>query len=298
MEIVADFMNHRPNAQAVYGYGSGVFKQYTYSYNDDPQIDMIFIVDNLKEWHLENMERNRNDYSFTGRIHLKHSSVKKIKSYNKITYFSQIYENGFRFKYGVTEVEDFIHNLKTWENIFVAGRFQKPVFELKSNDEIREAIEINRRKAYYVATLLSESVTTNFKLLKLLCSLSYMGALRMKIAENPRKVENIVIGSYAKLNDIYSYAEDYICRDEGKIIIDHRKALDKIWELPPALLAFLINSNVDFDNIDSIRNALYSFFITHNKKEELKESLDGLATNGIVRSTPYIIAKVKKRIGK
>ena len=297
-EIIQEFVDNRPDAKGVYGYGSGIFKQYSYTKYDKPQIDMIFIVDDLKDWHLENMTKNEKDYSFTGRIHLSRSSIKKIKGLNKITYFSHIYENGYQFKYGVTEMNDFINNLKTWENVFLAGRFQKPVYEVKSNDEIRDAILENRNKASYIATLLSKRVTTDYKLLNLLCGLSYVGALRMIVAENPKKVENIVLGSYDKLKNIYSFDEDYIKRVGDKIIIDHKKALDRIWELPPALLIYLVDNEVDFDDINSVRMALLSFFSKHNRTEELNESLNGLLTNGLVRSTPYLLAKVKKRIGK
>ena len=243
------------------------------------------------------MELNKKDYSFTGKLHLTRSSIEKIKNYNKITYFSQIYENGLRFKYGVIEVEDFIDSLTTWNNFFVAGRFQKPVYELKSNTSIKNSIDINRRKAYYIATLLSNNITTEFELLNVLCSLSYMGTLRMKVAENPHKVENIVIGSYDRLKNIYNYKDDYLTRDGDKVVIDHKKALEKLWELPEGMLLYFLRNKIDFKDIQNVRRAIKNYLIAHNRKEELKESFDGLRTNGIIRSTPYLLAKVKKRIG-
>ena len=298
LEVIKEFATNRPEARGIYGYGSGVFRQASYTDKDDPQIDMIFVVDDLKKWHLRNMQMNRNDYSITGRVHLRCNTIENIKAHNKITYFSQIYENGYRFKYGVIEIQDFLNSLNTWENLFVAGRFQKPVLEIKSNDDIRNSLNYNRRKAFYIATLLSDSITTEYELLNLLCGLSYMGTIRMKIAENPNKVENIVKGSYDKLLEIYNYSEDYLIRNGDKLIIDHKKAIDKLWELPSGLLKYLNDNNVDFKDLNSIRIAIYNYFNVHNRDEEIQESIATLKTNGLKRSIPYVAAKIRKRIGK
>ena len=119
----------------------------------------------------------------------------------------------------------------------------------------------------------------------------------MKVAENPHKVENIVIGSYDRLKNIYNYKDDYLTRDGDKVVIDHKKALEKLWELPEGMLLYFLRNKIDFKDIQNVRRAIKNYLIAHNRKEELKESFDGLRTNGIIRSTPYLLAKVKKRIG-
>ena len=63
---IEEFINKRPDVVAAYGYGSGVFKQAGYTSKDKPQIDLILIVDDLKEWHKKNFKLNRKDYSFFG----------------------------------------------------------------------------------------------------------------------------------------------------------------------------------------------------------------------------------------
>ena len=156
-EIITSFVDARPAVVGAYGYGSGVFRQAGYEEEDIPQIDLIFLVDNLKEWHKENMKYNRDDYSLLGRIHVNVSSLKRLKGSNGITYYSQIFENGYRFKYGVMEEQDFLLFLNSWENFFIAGRFHKPILQIKGNEEEDEAISKNKRQAALVAALLAPS---------------------------------------------------------------------------------------------------------------------------------------------
>ena len=57
----------------MYGYGSGVFKQAS---SVKPLTDVIFVVDDLKGWHMENMKMNPSDYSLIGRLYINRSSIK------------------------------------------------------------------------------------------------------------------------------------------------------------------------------------------------------------------------------
>ena len=86
---IIKFAERRPASQAVFGYGSGVFEQRD-SEHSKAQTDVIFIVKDIKEWHLDNMTMNDQDYSFLGRIHFSQKNVAKIKGKNNITYFSHI----------------------------------------------------------------------------------------------------------------------------------------------------------------------------------------------------------------
>ena len=95
----------RPESRSVYGYGSGVFKQAS---SVKPLTDVIFVVDDLKEWHMTNMRMNPNDYSLIGRLYINHSSIKRVKGLNGVTYFSEINGGEYTFKYGVIELTDWI----------------------------------------------------------------------------------------------------------------------------------------------------------------------------------------------
>ena len=294
--VISSFVANRPEAIGAYGYGSGVFRQTGYSEHDNPQIDLIFLVEDLREWHLNNIRKNEDDYSLFGRAYVSMSSVDKLKGGNGITYCSPVYENGYRFKYGVMEEKDFLTYLHTWENFFVAGRFHKPVLEIKGNELEQEAINHNKRQAVLVAALLSPERISRKEFFKILCSLSYSGTPRMKVAENPHKVDNIVTGNYCILREIYELGEEFIDSNGDELIIDHSKALRHAMELPIFLLAYLYEKGYDITNIHSIKKGILYYLKEHNKKEEFSQSLETIKTNGIVRSTPYFLAKIKKRV--
>ncbi len=296
IEKTKAFASNRPEALGVFCYGSGVFKQDSYLPSDTPQIDMLFVVKDMKKWHLENMKMNRKDYPLTGKLYIRFAPAKRLKGYNKVTYLSHIKENGSMFKYGVKEVDDFIDELNTWSTFFMAGRFQKPILPIKSTNELDEAINLNREAAFLIATLFCDEVTTKKEVLTKLCSLSYIGTIRMQIAENPRKVENIVNGNYLDLLKVYRNYRDYIfISEDGTVLIDREKQLNYITILPKCILDYFINHHISFNNIDSIRIGIIDFLKEHNKKEEALQILEGFATNGLYRSTLYIKKKLEKK---
>lgn len=298
MDIITkanDFVNNRPKAVGVFCYGSGVFKQDSYLPSDKPQIDMLFVVDDMRKWHLENMSLNRSDYPLTGKVYINLAPIQRLKGRNKVTYLSHIKENGSMFKYGVKEVDDFLEEFQTWSTFFMAGRFQKPILPVKSNDELDDAIRQNREAAFLIATLFCDEVTTRKDVLTKLCSLSYMGTPRMKLAENPRKVENIVSGNYLDLLRVYRSYRDYIYYDNDMVLIDREKQLEHIASLPKALLDYFIENRVNFNDLESIRVGIICFLREHNKKEEVLQILEGFATNGLYRSSLYIMKKLEKK---
>lgn len=294
-EVIENFALQRPASIATFGYGSGVFKQ-SVSENNKPMTDVIFVVEDIQKWHLENMKMNPSDYSFIGRIHLNRKSVSKIKGKNKITYFSEIRENGCIFKYGVIEIEDFIHGLGTWENIFIAGRFHKPVMDIKSTLAIDRVLCDNRSSALFIAALFSPSYCTISSLYETLCGLSYMGDARMAIAENPKKVENIVRGSFDHFMALYPLCEDYIQKIDGyRVYIKYDVLLSRLDELPASLYEYLVHLDIDLTDLRLVNAAIREYLLDKNKEESRAQILEGIKTNGIVRSIPYALAKVKKR---
>lgn len=295
-ELIEQFSLHRPEAVGVYGYGSGVFRQETQG-NSKSLTDVIFVVDNIREWHNENILANPKDYSFIGKIHLSRENISKLKGKNNINYLSRIEDMGYSFKYGVMELEDFLRNLEKWDNFFIAGRFQKPVLEIKSNRGIKDVISYNRKCAFMLACLFSPVVTNVHDLYKTLCSFSYMGDARMKFAENPNKVKNIVNGSFDEFSKLYSLNQDYLlnCAD-GSIIIRYDVILSKLYELPDALLAYMKKSGTDFDDLSSVRRSIAQYLYSRNRQESSAQIIEGFKSNGIFRSVPYALAKVKKRI--
>lgn len=291
---IKKFVKNRPKVVAAYGYGSGVFKQSGYTDKDKPQIDLILVVDDLKKWHLENIKKNPRDYSFTGKLFFKYASVSKLKGLTGITYLSNIKEDGSIYKYGTIEKNDLVSYLETWNSFYLPGRFQKRILPIIDSKEIEVANEKNRNAVLLVA-LLTLPMNRN-KLIDVytgICGLSYLGDTRMKFAENPRKVLNIVEGSYDSLNEIYGKECPYfkILKDE-KIEIAREKIIKDISLLPSGLLEYLENEK----DLQVVRKKIISYFTELNKKESSKQTLKGLFTNGIIRSIQYASKKVMKKI--
>lgn len=297
VEKVKKFVENRYRVKGAYGYGSGVFKQTGYTEKDKPQIDLILIVDDLKKWHLENMKLNPKDYSFTSKLFFKNAPISKLKGNTGIVYLSNIEENGSVYKYGTIEEEDLIHYLDTWESFYLPGRFQKRILPVIENKKIDKINQKNRENVLFIA--LFTLPQGKYKLVDVytqICGLSYLGDTRMRFAENPRKVLNIVEGSYENFKDIYGTNNSYFkTNKKDEVTIDFDKLMKDINKFPDSLLKYLGEDN-DKVNRDAISKRILDYFTELNKKESSKQTIKGLFSNGIVRSIKYASKKVLKKI--
>lgn len=300
-KAIRQFALQRPNSCAVYGYGSSLFKQEGQEQSKSSMIDLVFLVEDLKSWHLQNIQKNPKDYSFTGRLYIKLSNLKKLKGHNKITYLSYIKDGDLMFKYGIMELEDFLQSLSEWDSFFVAGRFQKPIVNIASNMYVNRrlidgTIKYNRDCALRIACLFCDSIVSVEKIYTTLCGLSYHGDIRMKLAENPDKVKNIVNGSYGEFLEMYDLNKPYLnVLDNGEVEINHELLLKEISLLPVSLIKFLKEQNTDFNDLDSVRINIDLFLSKRNRKDSGAQAYECFKTNGIVKSVPYVLAKMKKR---
>lgn len=279
-DFIKEFLNERPDVVAAFGYGSGVFKQLGYNSNEKPQIDLILIVNDIKVWHKDNIKKNPKDYSFIGKKFFLNSSLDKIKGITGITYQSNIEYKKHLFKYGIIEYDDFVKHMQTWDSFYVPGRFQKPILTIKSNKYIDEVILQNRRNACKIGLLCLDKKELK-ELYLTICSLSYSGDTRMKIAENPKKVDNIVGASYDKFEEIYNF-DDLYKKNGGKIEFELN-----LKELPSSLEKYIKD--------DKTKEKVMEYLFKLNKKESTIQTMKGIKTNGIVKSLKYGFAKVLKK---
>lgn len=299
-QIIEDFLNERPRVIGAYGYGSGVITQSGYTNSDKPQIDLILVTDDVKNWHTKNIANNPNDYSIKGRVRLAKVSRSKIKGPNNIVYCSLVQKGNFQFKYGLIEKEDFINDLCTWDKFYVAGRFQKPMLEVESEIDLNDAILRNRLSAFLIACLLSDEYTTYFDLFERLCNFSYMGDFRMGIAENPNKVKNIVNGSYDELYEIYAKWPFVEKMAAGRVRIDYLKIRQYIKYLPDDLLDYI--SQYDDKSLSEdkrlllMRKSILNYFIKKNRMESVTQAIEGYKNNGLTKSIVYVANKLSKKL--
>ncbi|XP_028091170.1 phosphatidate cytidylyltransferase, mitochondrial isoform X5 [Camellia sinensis] len=121
------------------------------------------------------------------------------------------------FKYGVVRMDDLVRDVLNWERFYLSGRLQKPVHILVDNLAMGNLNSVNLRAATSAALLLSPSKFSEFmqeNLYAKICSLSYMGDLRMLFAEDKNKVEKIVQGQFELFQTMYKpFLEEYAAKD-------------------------------------------------------------------------------------
>ena len=294
---IEEFINKRPEVIAAYGYGSGVFKQAGYTSKDKPQIDLILIVDDLKEWHKKNFKLNRKDYSFFGKLYIRFANISKLKKATGITYVSNIKENGSIFKYGTIEEKDLLKYIETWESFYMPGRFQKTIYPIKETKELKEKIEKNRQNAMLVSGFLQDkNEVTKKELLVTLCGLSYLGDTRMEHFEDKRKVFNLVEGSFDTYDKMYKLDKKFFKESKDKITLEKYNLKKELNTLPISLYKYIEPYMNEDDKV--IKEKIKEYFSNHNKHESIIQTKKGLKTNGPCRSINYAFQKFKKSFKK
>ncbi|CAG9467090.1 unnamed protein product [Pedinophyceae sp. YPF-701] len=230
-----------------------------------PMLDLMFIVRDPHEWHEQNMQQNPSHYRGVaalgpGAVAWCSDAIGAGVHFNSMVPF-----RGRMIKYGVARTGRVVTDLLTWHDLYVAGRLQKPVLFLGGDSDhddaaqghrslLRKALAESRLRALAASLLTMPREFTERELLACAASLSYTGDVRMGIAEDPRKVERIVQGSYGQLRDAYHgamselYAWQLIRPRES----DDETGRVRLWQpmdepararlvasLPPAILARL-----------------------------------------------------------
>lgn len=290
-EKILDFICSKPDVIDIIGYGSGVKKQDGYTKDIKKQIDIITTVDDINLWHNSNYEKHPDEYYDLG--------FKFNKLFNKlgtdINYISNIEYKGDTFKLGVIEKEDLLKDLYTWQNFFMAGRFQKPIMKLKSDDQLDRAIYYNRLNALRVALLLTQgNKITEEELYMTICNLSYMGDIRMMLhCENPNKVKNIVNASFYEFKDMYSEVNEDLFMIKNNIIIPNETLVNQIELLPYDLLIYL-DKNINDLSSDEIKICIMEYINKTNLKSSIAQPCKSMMLNGPSKSLNYLKEKINK----
>lgn len=167
-------------------------------------IDFIFGVSHTEHWHSINMKQHRNHYSSIAS--LGSGVVSRVQNLGAGVYFNPYIEmNGMLIKYGVTSIDNLVNDLSTWENLYLAGRLQKPVKILRDHPQVRLANQHNLIAAVRTALLLLPPNFTESDLYSTIAGLSYLGDPRMALpTENKSKVANIVDNNMVHFRRLYA----------------------------------------------------------------------------------------------
>ncbi|EXU98547.1 mitochondrial matrix [Metarhizium robertsii] len=167
-------------------------------------IDFIFGVSHTQHWHSINIRQHRDHYS--GIASLGSGLVSRVQNWGAGVYFNPYVEvNGMLIKYGVTSIDNLVKDLSTWDNLYLAGRLQKPVKILRDHPQVRLANQHNLIAAVRTALLLLPPQFTETDLYSTIAGLSYMGDPRMALpTENKSKVANIVNNNVVHFRRLYA----------------------------------------------------------------------------------------------
>ena len=291
---IFDFISTLPEVVDIIGYGSGVKNQEGYTDDIKRQIDLILTVNDIYEFHKLNFKKYPNIYSNIG--------IKLIKHVNNIgtdiNYVSNIDYKNNTYKIGVINKNDLSKDLITWDNIYMAGRCQKPISTLKIRDKVKNEIIYNRLNALKIALLLNHNKTiTEQELYETICSLSYIGDIRMTMhCENPDKIKNIVNGSKIEFREIYNEVNDNLFDIKNNIISTNTdKILTSILDIPESLLKYL-HKHMDLNNIniDELNNNIINYLKITNFKSSIAQPIKSIIINGTEKSLNYLKEKRKK----
>jgi mitochondrial translocator assembly and maintenance protein 41 len=145
--------------KTAFAYGSGVFEQsnnpsklsITQPMNKSSQtmIDFVFVVDNVLNFHNENLKMNSNHYSFLkyiGPYYLSRlqNDLPAACYYNTLIPIKLEGDNQTQLiKYGIIGEDALIKDLYDWDYLYMSGRLQKPVkFIKKINSNKNEGYEM------------------------------------------------------------------------------------------------------------------------------------------------------------
>ncbi|TYH42309.1 hypothetical protein ES332_D11G055600v1 [Gossypium tomentosum] len=206
------FLNAIPPVDFCCVYGSTL-------HSTDPgkstMVDYILGVSDPLQWHSENLKMNADHYAswmvLLGGAKLITNVADKLGV--GVHFNPYVTWNNKMLKYGVVRMHDLIQDILNWESFYLSGRLQKPVNMLVDNLDIETINSVNLRAAVSAALLLLPPKFTEEDLYAKICSLSYMGDVRMLFAEDRNKVKKIVQGQFDLFQSMYKpFLEDY----EGK----------------------------------------------------------------------------------
>jgi len=285
------------NPNFAMAYGSGVFEQEGYDKEEKPMVDFIFGTHSTQEWHKNNLQNNKNDYSLISKVFGSKFINYLQKTGAKIYYNPYVQFQGSTIKYWIMSMDDIVQDLQEWKTLYVAWRLQKPVKILSTTPEVKQAIEMNLEHALNTALLLLPENFTQEELYMTITGLSYTGDSRMKYWENPKKVENIVKKNQEGFIELYKNS----IKDKGNIITSlntgnyQQDKTQKTSELLYQKLPINLKNKIEFTSNQEqlsqrIKAAITSIVNAPSKEQTIK----GFFTAWPIKSFKYSVEKIKK----
>ncbi|OZJ05103.1 hypothetical protein BZG36_01358 [Bifiguratus adelaidae] len=200
-QVVAEFS---APIRYAFAYGSGVFAQKGYDLENKPMVDFIFGVSHPSHWHYLNLQNRPGDYSFLGKLGSSTVSFVNNKLGAGVYFNPYVKINGMTLKYGVVSIDTLCQDLLDWRTLYLSGRMHKPIKILRDDARVRLANQVNLTSALRVALLRQGDSFTEEELWDGIVGISYRGDFRMHVGENPNKIKNIIASQTPQLRRLYA----------------------------------------------------------------------------------------------
>ncbi|GAB2250017.1 hypothetical protein Droror1_Dr00013376 [Drosera rotundifolia] len=319
-EKLAGLLSSLPPIEFCCTYGSSLHPN-----NNDKtrMIDYIIGVRDPVEWHSENLKLNSDHYA---------SWIRYLGGGKLTTLVADGVGVGVHFnpfvswndktvKYGVVRTHDLIQDILHWERFYLSGRLQKPVCILVDTVDVEGFNSYNLKAAVSAALLMLTSDFTEEDLYTKICSLSYMGDLRMLFAEDKHKVKKIVDAQFHLFRTMYKpILEEFSINGLLGLSFDHNllkisqgcdlcSAQSLIPHLPPIIRSKMgvgpmkqqtasSGRMIDFGSaIRSRGQAAASLQKVLRRKvmtSSMRQAVSGLLMTGGVRASRYLANKMRK----
>jgi translocator assembly and maintenance protein 41 len=279
-----------PKCEMIIGYGSGVIRQASYDEREKRLVDLLVITDD-KCAYLSALL----NLGYIKRLSSTFGSIINAD----IVFFPDVnLPLTGPVKIGVIEKTTLLDRLYDWSHSFyIPGRLQKPTSVLFSNKDTM--LEFTRAQSRNLPAALAAAVLCSGKsdtidecqLFRSLISLSYLGDVRVGIAENPRKVDNILSGQLPMFREMYRPFMGSVGLESAREgIFQVTKTPSQLWSMLPANFQRSAIQSPDY------RQALIGTLNNINRRESVFQALVGLGTTGLSKSIQYLGRKVSKRI--
>ena len=303
LEIIENLKHILPPTEAIIGYGSGIYKQTGYNENERPDKDVIIIVDNFKQFLLEDYTQNPNHFSKDFDIKTLQNKKDKINFYNNIGCLKFCQEN-INFKAMIISKKSLEEDLKTWKYFGMAGRLTKPILYQNIPESLEIAINKNRENILITALLFeTKDILTKQELYNTISKLTYIYDFRTILpGEKKTKTVDIVNGAFNFFEE--KYGQNQLIKVQNNNIINPHP-IKLIHNLPENLNIYLNNhlKNIDLNNInekdiEKLSQLLHTYFFKTNLPNSIKLAWSSSTTLGKKHTVKHALSKVKRHFQK
>ncbi|MDH5533538.1 MAG: phosphatidate cytidylyltransferase [Candidatus Pacebacteria bacterium] len=304
--------DHFGETSMVMMYGSAAFEQLGYSEEDirSSKLDCIIAVPDIKKWQVKHGQRHPEDFPMIA--HLIGPNLRS-KMQGKKTWFIHtelpIQDGKYqrKIKVGIIEQASLVNDLSNWDQFYIAGRMQKPTYIAESDQEIQHALYYQTMKQGLHLALLQSIGGQPLKLRDLyitLSNLSYTGDTRMKFAEDPNKVANIVDANKWRYDLMYmslikeAESQGLLITQSDQIIPfpwleNHDLLIKTISQLPLNIIAVLPENwrELEYQQLISLVNKKLEETV---KSSSVAQTIFGLLMVSPTTGINYVARKLKK----